>query len=278
MQPQKHSSVVLWLILVIGAALILYVGFAGAVEDPEENWCFNPERWGDGRCADEDPWIRNWYYTCGWYRAAIDRGELVLQQIPEMCRRPLPPASAISTSTAVTPEPTQEVTPEPTQEVTPEPTQEVTPEPTPEVTPEPTQEVTPEPTQEVTPEPTQEVTPEPTQEVTPEPTPEVTPEPVTVTASLNFCVYTMKLPLTDGAGTWAQLNLGGVPIDTTRLVFTFTEGTATSTGTFNAGNYLYFNIEFPGVDHNTLTNGTLQAFNASDILVGVGTIGSQTCT
>ena len=245
MKTRNHTSTIVLLVMLISAAL-LYVTFAVA-EDASENWCFDPEHWGDGRCADEDPWIRNWYYTCGWYRAAIDRGELTLLQIPEMCRRPLP--DLVSTA-----EPTQEVTPEPTQEVTPEPTQEVTPEPT------------------------QEVTPEPTQEVTPEPTQEVTPEPGAVTASINFCVYTTTTPITFVAGTWAQLNVGGVPTDTTRIVFTFTEGSTTRTGTFGADSYPFFNIEFAGADLDTLTNGIIQTYNAGNTLTSQGTIGNATCT
>ena len=213
MKTRNHTSTIVLLVMLISAAL-LYVTFAVA-EDASENWCFDPEHWGDGRCADEDPWIRNWYYTCGWYRAAIDRGELTLLQIPEMCRRPLP--DLVSTA-------------------------------------------------------------EPTQEVTPEPTQEVTPEPGAVTASINFCVYTTTTPITFVAGTWAQLNVGGVPTDTTRIVFTFTEGSTTRTGTFGADSYPFFNIEFAGADLDTLTNGIIQTYNAGNTLTSQGTIGNATCT
>ncbi|MCC6616041.1 MAG: hypothetical protein IT320_21405, partial [Anaerolineae bacterium] len=90
-----HYVLILAVILVF---VLMSAAFAGA-EEASDNWCFDPNHWGDGRCADENEWVRNWYYTCGWYRAAMSRGEYSLSQIPEMCRITLEPPAAVSTGT-----------------------------------------------------------------------------------------------------------------------------------------------------------------------------------
>lgn len=40
------------------------------------NWCYAGGPWDDGRCNDPDPNIRAWYWNAGWYRSALERGEI----------------------------------------------------------------------------------------------------------------------------------------------------------------------------------------------------------
>ena len=61
------------------------------------------------------------------------------------------------------------------------------------------------------------------------------------------------------------------------MVFTFTEASATNLGAIS-GDYPYYNIEFPGQSFPGLTNGTLQAFDATDVLIGQGTVPDQSCS
>lgn len=137
----QYGLIVLIVILVVVTAAFV----AADNQEFDGNWCNGGEAWGDGRCDAADPALREWYWTCGWYRAAAQHGVIAVTDVPETCRPAVeeliasggnPPPPVISTPIP-TPEPTPEVTPEPTPEVTPEPTPEVTPEPTPEVTPDP---------------------------------------------------------------------------------------------------------------------------------------------
>jgi len=69
--------------------------------DPTDNWCFDPDRWGDGRCNVEgDIWLTNWYYICGYYRARVESGEYPKgpegQLVADGCLVPLPPPHPVS--------------------------------------------------------------------------------------------------------------------------------------------------------------------------------------
>ena len=97
------------LLLVAGFAIITNTGSVFAQDDngengePEfdpltDNWCTNPDRWGDGRCNVEgDIWLTNWYYICGYYMARVESGEYVKgldgQLVADGCLVPLPPPS-----------------------------------------------------------------------------------------------------------------------------------------------------------------------------------------
>jgi hypothetical protein len=56
-------------------------------EDPTENWCYKGGPWGDGRCsASTNPDVREWYWTCGWWRAQVFHNGAPWQNAPEPCR------------------------------------------------------------------------------------------------------------------------------------------------------------------------------------------------
>jgi putative hemolysin len=98
-------------------------------EDPNQNWCYAGGPWGDGRCNAVDPDLNNWYWTCGYYRAAVFNNRMRDIDVPAMCfasSKEISREAAFSNPTGpvVTPTSTQVPTAEPTPDVTPEPTEE----------------------------------------------------------------------------------------------------------------------------------------------------------
>jgi len=99
------------LLLVAGVAIISDTGSVFAQDDngdngePEfdpltDNWCTNPDRWGDGRCNVEgDIWLTNWYYICGYYMARVESGEYPMgpagQLVADGCLVELPPPPTV---------------------------------------------------------------------------------------------------------------------------------------------------------------------------------------
>lgn len=61
--------------------LALIIGGAALAQDPndstDDNWCFEGEPWGDGRCNDPDPYINNYNWIAGWCHAQIENGNIV---------------------------------------------------------------------------------------------------------------------------------------------------------------------------------------------------------
>lgn len=58
--------------------------------NPGENWCYDPAKWGDGRCNTGSPDQNNWYWTCGFYMANFDRDQN-RANVPADCVSVLPP-------------------------------------------------------------------------------------------------------------------------------------------------------------------------------------------
>ena len=116
----KYVLILSLVVLVITGGLVL------AQDDPQEgdpttNWCYDPDIWGDGRCDDPDPWIRDWFWGCGWYGAHYDNG--VYTSVPDWCAS----EDAFIEQIKPTDEPTEEVTPDATEEPTTQPTDEDNP-------------------------------------------------------------------------------------------------------------------------------------------------------
>jgi len=106
---KKLTIILFALLLVAGVAIITDTGSVFAQDDDEtttepefdpltDNWCTNPDRWGDGRCNVEgDIWLTNWYYICGYYMARIASGEYSMgptEQLIDNCLVDIPPVPA----------------------------------------------------------------------------------------------------------------------------------------------------------------------------------------
>lgn len=94
----------MWKIM-LGLILLLSVLPAIAQEpvtDPvNENWCYNPARW-QGDCGDASTFESEWHWTCGWYMAGFERGEITRAFIETTyCKELLPPLPPPSTSTVI---------------------------------------------------------------------------------------------------------------------------------------------------------------------------------
>lgn len=63
-----------------------------------QNWCDPGGAWGDGRCNDPDPAVRDWYYNAGWYFAQVDAGVLSPQDVPPQYNPPTPTSDSYSSS------------------------------------------------------------------------------------------------------------------------------------------------------------------------------------
>jgi len=65
--------------------------------DPTDNWCNDPAKWGDGRCdVSGDTALTDWYYKCGWYLAHVESDDILKGedgQIVEGCLVDVPPPS-----------------------------------------------------------------------------------------------------------------------------------------------------------------------------------------
>ncbi len=72
--------------------LFLIVPFVHA-DDPVDNWCDPGGVWGDGRCNSGDEGQNSWFYTCGWYMAQLDRGEIGRFDVSSQCNSVLPPVT-----------------------------------------------------------------------------------------------------------------------------------------------------------------------------------------
>jgi len=98
------------LLLVAGVAIVTDASSVFAQDNNEDNgehefdpttdnWCTNPDKWGDGRCNVEgDIWLTNWYYICGYYMARVESGEypkgLAGQLVDDGCLVNIPPVPA----------------------------------------------------------------------------------------------------------------------------------------------------------------------------------------
>jgi len=84
--------------LIIGVMLIITAAAFTFAADEEEidNWCFEGQPWGDGRCSHEDPYINEYNWRMGWYMYQLMNGNIDYTDIP-LAFRPSPPtlASAI---------------------------------------------------------------------------------------------------------------------------------------------------------------------------------------
>ncbi len=59
--------------------------------NPSENWCYDPAKWGDGRCNSGSPEQNDWHWTCGFYLAAYDR-DRTIGNVPAECQIVIPPS------------------------------------------------------------------------------------------------------------------------------------------------------------------------------------------
>lgn len=80
-----------YVLFVLGIALLALafssLALADTVEDPDENWCYAGGPWGNGRCsASSDPAVNEWYWTCGYWRAAVFANRVAWDAPPETCR------------------------------------------------------------------------------------------------------------------------------------------------------------------------------------------------
>lgn len=58
--------------------------------DPEDNWCYDPAKWGDGRCNTGSAEQDTWHWTCGYYMAQFDQNQS-RDSVPIDCVSALPP-------------------------------------------------------------------------------------------------------------------------------------------------------------------------------------------
>lgn len=87
-----RNALVVGLVLA-AAALALTLGSG---EPAIDNWCFEGQPWGDGRCNHEDPYINEYNWRMGWYMYQLTHGNIDYGDIPEAFRPSLPTlASAI---------------------------------------------------------------------------------------------------------------------------------------------------------------------------------------
>lgn len=56
-----------------------------AYNNEEYNWCNDPAVWGDGRCDNPDPSIRECHYKMGWYLPRVASGEFSLGAVQTNC-------------------------------------------------------------------------------------------------------------------------------------------------------------------------------------------------
>lgn len=64
--------------------------FDPAPNTPEENWCYEGGPWGDGRCADSDPFVQQYNWTMGWIMARCDADIFAEDNLPQPCQPPEP--------------------------------------------------------------------------------------------------------------------------------------------------------------------------------------------
>lgn len=89
-------------LIVLAALLLLAVPvIAQEPENPaDQNWCYDPDKW-EGGCGNALTFESQWMWTCGWYMAAFDRGDIPREFIATQtyCKEllpPLPPPPVIS--------------------------------------------------------------------------------------------------------------------------------------------------------------------------------------
>jgi hypothetical protein len=74
-------------------ALILAIAafaFSLAAEEEVDNWCYEGQPWGDGRCNHENPYINQYNWRMGWYMYQLTNGNIDYLDIP-VAFRPSPP-------------------------------------------------------------------------------------------------------------------------------------------------------------------------------------------
>ena len=81
------------MVMLLAATALLITGFAVSAQDelPEgvtaDNWCLEGEPW-DGYCTSEDEAVVWWYWTCGWYFAQAQLGNIPIA--PWWCATQMP--------------------------------------------------------------------------------------------------------------------------------------------------------------------------------------------
>ncbi len=76
--------------LVLCFLAVVLVAGVNAQNDEDLNWCYDPDIWGDGRCNDPDPYVSDWFWTVGWYRANYEAGRI--DSMPDWAQEPDEPA------------------------------------------------------------------------------------------------------------------------------------------------------------------------------------------
>lgn len=80
-----RNALVVGIILAVAALAIS----SGADEPEIDNWCFEGQPWGDGRCNSEDPYINEYNWRMGWYMFHLTSGDIEYIDIP-VAFRPSP--------------------------------------------------------------------------------------------------------------------------------------------------------------------------------------------
>lgn len=81
-----RNALVVGLVLAVAALALT----SGADEQEIDNWCFEGQPWGDGRCNNEDPYVNEYNWRMGWYMYQLVNGNVSYMDIPEAFR-PSPP-------------------------------------------------------------------------------------------------------------------------------------------------------------------------------------------
>lgn len=81
-----RNALVVGLVLAVAALALTF----GADEQEIDNWCFEGQPWGDGRCNNEDPHVNEYNWRMGWYMYQLVNGNVSYMDIPEAFR-PSPP-------------------------------------------------------------------------------------------------------------------------------------------------------------------------------------------
>ncbi|MCA9911754.1 MAG: hypothetical protein KC496_00330 [Anaerolineae bacterium] len=81
-----RNALVVMLVLAATAAALTF----GADETEVDNWCYEGQPWGEGRCNNENPDINQYNWHMGWYMYQLVNGNIDYLDIPEAFR-PSPP-------------------------------------------------------------------------------------------------------------------------------------------------------------------------------------------
>lgn len=73
--------------------LVLSAGM-GVAQDLSDNWCFEGQPWGDGRCNDPDPFVTDYMWLAGWCHAQVENGNLDMT-VDECMSVPGPATTAV---------------------------------------------------------------------------------------------------------------------------------------------------------------------------------------